>query len=221
MTEELNQSQAPLNQSQAPKRKHRSNPTNPRKGNTYGQGNSGKIVDGTLEEDVAPKGMGKPPVPSWRVSAKRASMLKENVAGTYASIGILVSSRDSYDGMVILSSAEARATELVAVASHNKRLFELLERVFTQGDTMKMFIGHGIMVYAIMVHHNRLPGNPVLLQQFGYTEAQLFAQFMPPTAPSPNENVQYGQSTPSASNGLTPDNTSSVYRTDEDIMAAR
>jgi hypothetical protein len=123
-------------------------------------------------KDVAPK-----PVYAAGISDKRVKLLTENIAGAYGTVGVLVASRNSYDGMVLLSGAYARAEEIVNVASHNKRAFELLERLFAQGDVMKLVVGHGAMLYAIMVNHDRIPANPVLLQQFGYLPEQLLKKF--------------------------------------------
>jgi len=125
-------------------------------------------------------------------------MLAENIASIYGTMGVFLAGRNQYDGMVLISGAHDRATEVVNVAAHNKRNFELLERIFAQGDFMKMVVGHGAMIYAILANHDRIPKNPILLQQLGYLPEQLFAKFesaQNASTASSNGHTHYAETT--------------------------
>src|SRR5262252_392605 len=126
------------------KRRHRR--TRPPGESIYGSVKSSNQDEKEPGPDVAPgsvRATTQTTPAGFRVSPKRLNTLAANIAGTYATVGVFVSARNQYDGLAIIACAEPRANELARALSHNKRLFELAERVFAQGDVMKAVIGHG------------------------------------------------------------------------------
>lgn len=101
---------------------------------------------------------------------KRLSM---ELAGFYAGIGMVVSSFNTYDGVLIISQSEQRATELVAAARHNKQVYKWVERLAHSNDMIAAIVGHGVMVYALMANHGRIEPNPVILHKFGMSKEQV------------------------------------------------
>jgi hypothetical protein len=117
-------------------------------------------------------------------------VLTDNLTQAYATAGVFISGRNQYDGMILIMCAEQRAQEMALALSHNKQIFELVERVFAQGDITKCIVGHGLMVYAILANHNRMPRNDILLQQLGYAPGQVFAKFNVPTQEAQSNGYQ-------------------------------
>lgn len=108
-----------------------------------------------------------------RVNTVKLKAVTDGVTSLYATIGIFAYARDQYDGLIIMTTAQDRAVELVNVAKHHKWLMDLLIRLTQSSDYVTLAIGHAGLVYAIMAHHNQIPKNEALLAQFGYTEQQV------------------------------------------------
>lgn len=166
----------------------------PPKESTHGLDDSGTEQ---ASKDIAPKSHAG----SWRVSKKRLDILAQDIAATYATAGIFISARDQYDGLLIIATSTERASELAVALSHNKQFFELAEKIFKQGDIMKCVIGHGMTAYAILAHHDRLPTNHMLLQQFGFLPEQIYAKFNIPTT-NEQQSGANGSTQPGATMGL-------------------
>lgn len=75
----------------------------------------------------------------------------------YENIGALIALRDPLTGLIIIKSAEQRATELVNVAKHHKKLLEILRRIAKGGDYGACVMGHVSMIIAILAVHGRMP----------------------------------------------------------------
>ncbi len=164
--------------------------TNPRGQRTSGSGQSQskqqkeepQIVEGSLS------------IPSPDLTPFQLK-IAERFAGLYAFAGMITARRDLYDGLLIVKSSDARAEEVIRWARNNKRAWKLLVQLLDVSDFGNMVLGHAMMGYAILSHH-RGGGNEVILQKYGYTEAQVFAAFQPPDT----------------MNGNTPDGSSSTER---------
>lgn len=94
----------------------------------------------------------------------------------YATIGIAVTAFDMYDGMIIIQKSVDRAKEMVNVAKHHPPFLKLLKQITKSNDYIVALSGHGLMLYAIMAHHGRIPANMVLLQQTGYADIPIVAE---------------------------------------------
>jgi hypothetical protein len=110
------------------------------------------------------------------VNNAKLKSVTDGVTSLYATIGIFAYARDQYDGLILMTTAQDRAVELVNVAKHHKWLMDLLIRLTQSSDYVTLAIGHAGLAYAIMAHHNQIPKNEALLAQFGYTEAQVMAK---------------------------------------------
>jgi hypothetical protein len=99
-------------------------------------------------EDKAPKGAGGKQ--SYAKDIKDLTSLYEN-------LGALLSLRDPLTGLIIINSAEERATELVNVAKHHKRLLDALRRLSKGGDYGACIMGHLGMIITILAVHGRAP----------------------------------------------------------------
>ena len=122
------------------------------------------------------------------------SRLADKYAALYATLGVFVSSRDTYDGVLLMKCAQARAEELIRAARHDKRVYGFLEKVANGSDVGTCIIGHTMMLYAILSHHGRIKGNDQLLAGLGYHEAQVLA-------PPPGMSQQSSPSQQEAMNG--------------------
>jgi len=91
-------------------------------------------------------------------------------------IGGFLSAIDPYAGLIIIKHSEERSTEIVKAARHNKRFYEALEKFIYGGDAISCIIGHGFMLFAILIHAKRIKSSPqidLLLHLSGYSEASL------------------------------------------------
>lgn len=120
-------------------------------------------------KDVAPKGE----LPARPLSSAEKKLIQD-LAGQYAGIGFLVTGFDAYTGVMLIKEAEKRATELVNVARHHKKMMEFLKRLAAGNDYMTCILGHGIMLYAIASHFGRVPQTPILAAM-GLSEEQILA----------------------------------------------
>jgi hypothetical protein len=111
-----------------------------------------------------------------RVSSAKLKTVTDGVTSLYATIGIFAYARDQYDGLVIMTTAQDRAIELVNVAKHHKWLMDLLIRLTQSSDYVTLAVGHATLAYALLSHHNQIPKNDALLAQFGYSEQQVFTK---------------------------------------------
>lgn len=131
----------------------------------------GSARSAAAKKDVAPKG--EQPQPGRPLSSAEKKLVQD-LAGQYAGIGFLVTGFDAYTGVVLIKEAEKRATELVNVARHHKKMMEFLKRLAAGNDYMTCLLGHGIMIYAIASHFGRVPQTPILTAM-GLSEAQVLA----------------------------------------------
>lgn len=97
------------------------------------------------------------------------------LTGLYATIGIIVGGVDKYTGTLIMMSAEQRATELVNVARHHKKMMDFLKAMTASNDYLACIMGHGMMAYAILAHFDRVPQTPALYAM-GLAEEQMFPE---------------------------------------------
>ena len=137
----------------------------PTTGPTPPTGTSGKSAS---KKDVAPKG-----IAPKQISAAEKQLIRD-LAGLYATIGMLVGSADTYTGVLLMQSDNKRAEELVAVARHHKKMMEVLKQLTTSNDYITCIMGHGMMAYAILAHYGKEPQTP-LITAMGMSEAQVLA----------------------------------------------
>lgn len=130
-----NQQQLLLQQPPQSKNRNRKNPQNPPIGGTE-----------KLGEDKAP-------------ADRKGSYAKDikDLASLYENLGGLISLKDPLTGLIIIQSAEERATELINVAKHHKKLLEVLRRIAKGGDYGACIMGHLSMVITILAVHGRAP----------------------------------------------------------------
>jgi len=103
---------------------------------------------------------------------------------------MFAASADPYTGVLLMMSAEKRATELVNVARHHKKMMAFLKSITTSNDYVTLAIGHGFMAYAILAHFGAVPPIP-MLKQLGLSEEQVLA-----APPDQGEVSQNGHATP-------------------------
>lgn len=137
-------------------------------------------VTGTL----SPSETKKRGAPTDRLAA-RAQKLYPKVVNFYASVGFLCTRWDTYDGCLLILGAEDRAKELLSVAQHHKRMLDMIERIVEGNDYVTLATGHGLVLYAMLVHHERIKGDIPFLMKLGYHESQILdatASFAPQPA---------------------------------------
>lgn len=115
----------------------------------------------------------------------------------YATVGMFISSADTYDGLLIIKTASQRAEEMVRACRHDKRAWQVLVRIANGSDVGSMVIGHTLLLYAIAAHHGRVKSNPMLLASIGYHESQILVQ--PPVAPEPAKKSTRKRKSPNGS----------------------
>lgn len=86
---------------------------------------------------------------------------------------------DQYDGYLLLKTSAQHAELIVKATRHDKRVFDALEKMTEGGDIFALLSFEGILIYALLSHHGRIPKNDVMLQQFGMTETQVIPQQEP------------------------------------------
>ena len=89
----------------------------------------------------------------------RDKKLIDDLAGLYATAGVLVTLVNQTDGFLIIQGADERAKELVAVANHHPAMKKTLKRLTESNDYITLVVGHGMLAVAIMQNHNVLPRN--------------------------------------------------------------
>lgn len=109
-----------------------------------------------------------------RINSVKLKAVTDGVTSLYATVGIFAYARDPYDGLVIMTTAQQRAVELVNVAKHHKWLMDLLVKLTQSSDYVTLAVGHATLAYAILSHHNQIPKNDALLTQFNLSEQQVF-----------------------------------------------
>jgi hypothetical protein len=97
------------------------------------------------------------------------------LAELYALIGTLLAGANMYAGVVIAKNANVRAEEVVRAARHDKTMWKWVERVANGSDMGNLLVGHGLMVWAILIQAGRLPGDVNKLAALGYAEWQVLA----------------------------------------------
>jgi hypothetical protein len=107
------------------------------------------------------------------------------LASLYATIGAMISSFDMYAGLILIKLADDRSEEVVRACRHNKSAWRWLERIVNSSDVGSCIVGHGLMLYAILVHAGRLKGDVNNLAMFGLAEYQIMAP--PPGMPTQEE----------------------------------
>lgn len=103
----------------------------------------------------------------------REKKLCKNLTGLYTGLGAMVAGFRALPGQIIMGSADARADELVRWARHDKKIMEALEKFVEGNDTINMILGHGAMLFAILVSVDRIglgPRSAAILQATGYDQ---------------------------------------------------
>jgi hypothetical protein len=97
----------------------------------------------------------------------------------YTGLGGMICAVDTYAGLVIMKSAEVRSMEAVKAARHHKQVWQALEKFVYGGDVFAFFAGHGLMIFAILVHAGRIKSNAkldMLLALSGYHERSILSE---------------------------------------------
>lgn len=108
----------------------------------------------------------------------RQKKVADEITKWFAFGGVALVQSDAYDGMLLIKTSAHHAELIVKAARHDKRVFDVLERMTQSSDIIALATFEGIFLYALMVHHGRIPENKPLLQQFGYAPEQILD--MPP-----------------------------------------
>lgn len=119
--------------------------------------------------DVAPDGLATEQQPVELTP--REKKLVKNLTGLYMGVGGIVAGFRALPGQIIMGSADARADEVVRWARHDKKVMENLEKFCAGNDTFNMILGHGAMLFAILVSVDRIalgPRTAALLEATGY-----------------------------------------------------
>lgn len=120
--------------------------------------------------DMTPQAQDEPGV----IKLNRAdAKLATQIARLYAVLGIGVSMLNQADGILIISSADERARELVLVANHHPALKKGLRNLTESNDYITFAFGHGTLALAILQSHGIMP------RDIG---ARLFGMFKRPSA---------------------------------------
>lgn len=92
---------------------------------------------------------------------KRNVKLRDNWTKLYTLLGTVIFAFNPVDGTLIIMEAHQRATELILVAQHHKKMMEWLERLAAGNDYVNMAVGHAGVALAVLVNHDRLPSSPL------------------------------------------------------------
>jgi hypothetical protein len=83
----------------------------------------------------------------------------QQLAQTYAQLGVLIMGVNPIAGKIIFVEAETRARELLRVARHHKRMMYIIDRMIEGNDYMACALGHLGMLASIFALSGRLPDN--------------------------------------------------------------
>jgi hypothetical protein len=103
----------------------------------------------------------------------RQKKVAEEITKWFALGGVALVNTEPYDAMLLLKTSARHAELIVRAARHDKRVWEVLERLTQSSDLIALVSFEGFLIYALLAHHNRIPKNEPLLQQFGYAESQI------------------------------------------------
>lgn len=90
------------------------------------------------------------------------------LARLYAVTGLVVTTLNQVDGVLIMSTAEDRAKELVLLANHHPNLKKALRSMTESNDYIIFAMGHGGLLVALLQNHGVMP------QNIGQSIARLF-----------------------------------------------
>ena len=132
-----------------------------------------EIHDGfLLENDDAPldapdtthkASRGKPPKTVGAFNKREMDMVTE-MTKLYGTVGTMLFLVSPADGVLIAQGAADRAKEVVMVARHHPQMWNVLVTLTTASDYTPFFVGHGMLLVALLQNHNVLP--PDLTQLF-------------------------------------------------------
>lgn len=111
-------------------------------------------------------------------------------------------SRDAYDGIVIMETAQQRAEEVIRWARNNKRVWRFLVRMLNATDLGNMILGHSWLLIAVVLHHRGM-GNHPLLHFRGLSEQQVLSRWQA----GQEQAASYAE----AMNGNMPDGTTGEF----------
>jgi len=103
----------------------------------------------------------------------RQKKVAEEITKWFALGGVALVNTSPYDGMLLLKTSARHAELIVRAARHDKRVWDVLERLTQSSDLIALVSFEGMLLYALLAHHDRIPKNEPLLQQFGYGEKQV------------------------------------------------
>jgi hypothetical protein len=90
--------------------------------------------------------------------------------------GVSLIAVDPYDGAIFIKTAARHAELIVKAARHDKRVWDILEKLTQSSDLFALMSFEAFFIYALLAHHNPdMPKNEPLLAQFGYHEQQILA----------------------------------------------
>ncbi len=98
--------------------------------------------------------------------AGKANRVIRGLEGYYFLLGLTLSARNEYDGMLIMSKAHDMAVSLDAVARRNPRMYAILV-VLTKGDgLLPLILSYGGVAYGLAANHGRVPVSETALRAF-------------------------------------------------------
>lgn len=83
----------------------------------------------------------------------------QQLAQTYAQLGVLIMGVNPIAGKIIFVEAENRAREMLRVARHHKQMMLIIDRMIEGNDYLACALGHLGMVASIFALNDRLPEN--------------------------------------------------------------
>jgi hypothetical protein len=83
--------------------------------------------------------------------------LEKELQLTFATVGLIVSALDSYDGQIILLGSERMAGALTRACQRNPRLYKLIARTVQASYYADLAVAFGAVALPIAVHHGLLP----------------------------------------------------------------
>lgn len=101
----------------------------------------------------------KPPTDRKRNTRDTNKKLREGVTGVYALAGMVTSIRCQVCGEHILTSAEDRADEWIALAEKNPSVKRALETLVSGSAWGGVVVGNIMVVLPVLIHHGVLPAS--------------------------------------------------------------
>lgn len=125
---------------------------------------------GPSNGDVPPAGYAPAPDEDSRPKQAHQALIQD-LTGLYFLLGATVAGVKPVAGQIIMEKSGDRATELVNACKRNPKALKWLRRITKSSDLTTCVVGHGAMIYAVMIAADRIPLSPralPMLHALGY-----------------------------------------------------